>query len=117
MVVSSKDHMGQLLTAIGVDQNNQMYPVAYAMVESECREIWLWFLELLGTYLELNNSHGTVLITDKQKGLIYVIGEMFPHSEHQYCVKYFYNNFKASHKGLMLKELMWGAAKSTVKQG
>ncbi|KAK0601228.1 hypothetical protein LWI29_022338 [Acer saccharum] len=41
-------HAGQLLTAIGVDPNNQMYPIAYALVESECRDSWEWFLELLG---------------------------------------------------------------------
>ncbi|KAK1587371.1 hypothetical protein Q3G72_012209 [Acer saccharum] len=110
-------HTGQLLTAIGVDPNNQMYPVAYALVESECRETWLWFLELLGVDLEINNSHGIVCITDKQKGLIDAIRELFPHSEHRYCVKHFYNNFKASHKGLLLKQLLWGAAKSTTKQG
>ena len=31
-------HKGQLLTAIRVDSNNQIYPVAYALVEFECRE-------------------------------------------------------------------------------
>ncbi|KAK3229926.1 hypothetical protein Dsin_001807 [Dipteronia sinensis] len=110
-------HVGQLLTAVGVDPNNQIYPVAYALVESECKETWLWFLELLGVDLELNNSHGIVWITNKQKGLIDAIREMFPHSEHRFCVKHFYNNFKAPHRGLMLKQLLWGAAKSTTKQG
>ncbi|KAK0586210.1 hypothetical protein LWI29_002814 [Acer saccharum] len=33
-------HTGQLLTAIGVDPNNQMYLVAYALVESECKDTW-----------------------------------------------------------------------------
>ncbi|KAK3212641.1 hypothetical protein Dsin_017347 [Dipteronia sinensis] len=96
-----------------------MYPIDYALVESECRETWLWFLELLGLLgvdLELNNSHGIVWITEKQKGLIYAIRELFPHSEHRFFVKYFYNNFKASHRGLMLKQLPWGAAKSRTKQ-
>ena len=31
-------HQGQLLIAIGVDPNNQMYPIAYAIVESETRD-------------------------------------------------------------------------------
>ncbi|KAK1591161.1 hypothetical protein Q3G72_003222 [Acer saccharum] len=75
-------HTGQLLTAIRVNQNNQMYLIAYALVESECRETWLWFLELLGVDLEINNSYGLVWITDKQKGLIDAIREVFPHSEH-----------------------------------
>ena len=32
---------GQLLTAVGVDPNNQTFPVAYAVVEAECRSSWL----------------------------------------------------------------------------
>ncbi|KAK0579628.1 hypothetical protein LWI29_028876 [Acer saccharum] len=110
-------HTGQLLTVIGVDPNNQMYPITYASVESEYREIWLWFLELLGVDFEINNSHGIMWITDKQKGLIDAIKELFPHSKHQYCVKHFYNYSKASHKGLILKQLLWGAAKSITKKG
>ncbi|KAK2654695.1 hypothetical protein Ddye_014551 [Dipteronia dyeriana] len=100
-----------------VDPNNQMYPVAYAFVESECRETWLWFLELLSVDLELNNSHGIVWIIVKQNGLRNAIREVFPHSEHRFCVKHFYNNYKASHKGLMLKQLLWAIVKSTTKQG
>ncbi|KAK0586338.1 hypothetical protein LWI29_005213 [Acer saccharum] len=110
-------HTGQLLTAIGVDPNNQMYPVAYALVESECKDTWSWFLKHLTDDLGLNNSYGIVWITDKQKGLIDVIREQFPNSEHRFCVKHLYNNFKTDHKGLLLKQILWGAAKSTTEQG
>ncbi|KAL5570950.1 hypothetical protein UlMin_020547 [Ulmus minor] len=44
-------HKGQLLAAVGVDINNQMYPIAYAIVESETRDSWRWFLELLNVDL------------------------------------------------------------------
>ena len=33
-------HKGQLLTAVGVDPNNQMYPIAYALVEIESIDTW-----------------------------------------------------------------------------
>ncbi|KAL5576670.1 hypothetical protein UlMin_018369 [Ulmus minor] len=110
-------HTGQLLTAVGVDPYNQMYPIAYALVESECGETWRWFLELLGQDLGINNSHGISWVTDKQKGLIDAIAELFPESEHRHCVKHLHNNFKVQHKGLMLKQLIWVAAKSTTSQG
>ena len=29
-------HKGQLLAAIGIDPDNAIYPIAYAVVESEC---------------------------------------------------------------------------------
>ncbi|GJU03619.1 mutator type transposase, partial [Tanacetum coccineum] len=47
---------GQILTAVGVDANNGIYPVAYAIVEAESKASWCWFLNLLGEDL------GTVLI-------------------------------------------------------
>jgi len=36
-----------LLTAVGRDGNDQMLPLAYAVVEVENKETWNWFLDLL----------------------------------------------------------------------
>ena len=33
-------HRGQLLATVGIDPNNAIYPIAYAIVESECYESW-----------------------------------------------------------------------------
>ena len=38
---------GQLLTAFGIDGNDKMYPIAFAVCEGETNESWSWFLELL----------------------------------------------------------------------
>ncbi|KAG4958259.1 hypothetical protein JHK82_034924 [Glycine max] len=38
---------GQLLTAVGKDGNNQMFPIAYGIVESENYSSWKWFIDLL----------------------------------------------------------------------
>ena len=38
---------GELLTAVGRDPNDQMLPLAYVVVEVECKESWSWFLQLL----------------------------------------------------------------------
>lgn len=38
---------GQLLVAVGRDGNNQMFPIAWAIVEKETTESWSWFLKLL----------------------------------------------------------------------
>ncbi|KAL5574783.1 hypothetical protein UlMin_016482 [Ulmus minor] len=109
-------HKGQLLAAVAMDGNNQMYPVAYAVVESETKETWRWFLEFLNEDLQLNNSGRVGWITDKQKGLLDVLRELFPDSEHRHCVKHLHNNFKVHHKGLFLKQQMWSVAKSTTEQ-
>ena len=38
---------GVLLTAVGKDGNNNIFPVAWAVVEIENVETWTWFLNLL----------------------------------------------------------------------
>ena len=38
---------GELLTVVGHDANNQMLPIAYAIVEVENKDTWSWFLDLL----------------------------------------------------------------------
>lgn len=38
---------GMLLAAVGKDGNNNIFPVAWAIVEVENKETWTWFLELL----------------------------------------------------------------------
>ena len=72
---------------------------------------------LLGKDLEINNSYAIVWITDKQKGLIDAIAQLFPNSEHRFCVRHMYNNFKSEHKGLLFKQILWAAAKCTTEQG
>nr|GEW90159.1 hypothetical protein [Tanacetum cinerariifolium] len=37
-----------ILTAVGVDPNNGIYPLAYAIVESANKDSWKWFLDCIG---------------------------------------------------------------------
>ncbi|CAL8161782.1 unnamed protein product [Prunus armeniaca] len=106
-------HPGQVLSAMGVDANNGMFPLAYAYVEIESDSTWLWFLELLSGDLNITNSHGYVFMTDKQKGLIHVVDALFPHAKHRHCLKHLYGNFYLEHIGLALKHQMKAIARAT----
>ncbi|CAN6556697.1 hypothetical protein C1H46_002551 [Malus baccata] len=110
-------HPGQLLAAIGIDANNGMYPVAYAIVEIEDRRTWTWFLELLITDLGIENGHAWVFTSDKQKGLIKAVKDLIPTAEHIHCVRHLYNNFKKTHIGIALKQILWSAARATTIPG
>ncbi|PWA78594.1 transposase, MuDR, MULE transposase domain protein [Artemisia annua] len=59
--------IGQILTAVGIDGNNGIYPVAYAVVEAECKSSWLWFLKNLGDDLDLQPNYHYTFISDRQK--------------------------------------------------
>jgi len=58
---------GQILTAVGLDSNNGIYPLAYAVVEAETFQSWTWFLELLGEDLNLGPRSNFTFISDRQK--------------------------------------------------
>lgn len=60
---------GQLLSAVGRDGNNSMFPIAMAVVETESYASWSWFLLLLIEDLELRDGYGITLISDQQKVL------------------------------------------------
>ncbi|KAE8654652.1 hypothetical protein F3Y22_tig00117048pilonHSYRG01383 [Hibiscus syriacus] len=49
---------GYLLEEVGIDANGGIYPIAYTVVESENQYSWLWFLEILGRDLDIDNSYG-----------------------------------------------------------
>jgi len=40
-------YSGELLTIVRRDGNDQIFPIAYAIVEVENKDSWRWFLELL----------------------------------------------------------------------
>ena len=58
---------GILLTAVGTDGNNQMYPIAWAVVEAENEVCWAWFINILAEELALGEGVGITIISDQQK--------------------------------------------------
>jgi hypothetical protein len=58
---------GQILTAVGIDPNDCIYPIAIGIVEVECLASWKWFLQCLKDDLGIQNSYPWTFMTDKQK--------------------------------------------------
>jgi hypothetical protein len=104
---------GQLLTAIGIDPNDCIFPVAMAVVEVECLASWKWFLEHLKEDLGIQNTTPFTIMTDKQKGLIPAVQQTFPDSEHRFCVRHLYSNFQGQFKGENLKNQLWACARAS----
>lgn len=105
---------GQLLTAVGVDANNTTWVIAYAMVEMESKDSWIWFLELLVKDLSIKNEGaGWTFISDKQKGLIPAFEEVVSCAHLRFCVRHLWTNFTKLFPGKVMKDQMWACAKST----
>jgi hypothetical protein len=74
---------GQILAAIGRDPNDQMLPIALAVVEGETKDSWAWFLELLVNDLGGQRFCKTfTFISDQQKVHFHFILEFFLLSFH-----------------------------------
>ena len=58
---------GQLLATVGIDGNDGMYPIAYAVTEEETKGSWCWFLEKLLCDVDQGSEHGWCFISDQQK--------------------------------------------------
>ncbi|KAL2228364.1 UNVERIFIED_CONTAM: hypothetical protein Sindi_1816100 [Sesamum indicum] len=105
---------GVLLTAISIDPNNNLYPLAYAVVSGETREAWQWFFELLKDDLHIVRDDTYTFISDKQKGLIPAFESVFPGADNRFCVRHLHDNMKtAGFRGLAFKKALWSAAKAT----
>ncbi|XP_058746137.1 uncharacterized protein LOC131619011 [Vicia villosa] len=102
---------GIMLIAVGRDPNDQYLPVAFAVVESETKDTWSWFMKLL---IEDIGDGRWCFISDQQKGLVQVFEEEYPSYEHKFCLRHLYANFKKRFGGgTLFRDLMMAAAKAT----
>ncbi|KAL7598870.1 hypothetical protein Lser_V15G23623 [Lactuca serriola] len=104
---------GQVLTTVGLDSNNGIYPLAYAIVESENTASWKWFLENLGDDLELGSNSNYTFISDRQKGLQIAVDQLFPNVEHRYCIRHIHDNVRKKWGQTEYRDHLWRCASAT----
>ncbi|KAK4779255.1 hypothetical protein SAY86_006783 [Trapa natans] len=96
MPVKSK-YQGMLLAATAVDAEDAVFPVAFAVVDSETVENWHWFLGQLKS--ALSTLVPLTFVADRLKGLRESIAEIFDGSYHAYCLRYLTEQLMQDLKG------------------
>ncbi|KAK4387205.1 hypothetical protein Sango_2591100 [Sesamum angolense] len=92
--------------AIGLDGNNGLFPVAFAVVESECKESWTFFFENLSMMVGgFSVDKPWTFMSDRQKGLVETINEVVPHAINRRCARHIYANFRSQFAGTALKRV------------
>ncbi|XP_056691631.1 uncharacterized protein [Spinacia oleracea] len=106
---------GMILVVVSKDGNNNIFPVAWGVVEVENSDSWIWFLGQLMKDVAHLNGEGLTLMSDRQKGLLEAIDEVAPKAEVRFCVRHIWANFKLKFSGTTYKEHFWKAARASTK--
>ncbi|XP_050233596.1 uncharacterized protein LOC126682088 [Mercurialis annua] len=105
---------GCLLNAVALGGNRGILPIAIAIVEGECYQSWEFFLDCLKQCIggEDEGKHYTFM-SDRQKGLIEAVSNIFPTATHRYCCRHIFSNFIKQFPEISLRPKFWMAARST----
>ncbi|XP_016192215.1 uncharacterized protein LOC107633095 [Arachis ipaensis] len=99
------------LAASTCNANNDLFLIAYAIVNVENNENWLWFLSNLK---ELTGSIPVTLISDKHPSIIAVVEQVYDRDRHAYCYRHVKENFCVETK--KLQKRMSGEVKEDAKK-
>ncbi|KAJ6842099.1 uncharacterized protein M6B38_303390 [Iris pallida] len=82
----------KLLVAASVDGENEIFPVAFAIVEEETPDSWHWFLLQLKYAI---TSQRVTIVSSRQKGLDECVPQVFEDCYHGYSLLHLIEDFKA----------------------
>ncbi|XP_038983330.1 uncharacterized protein LOC120103888 isoform X2 [Phoenix dactylifera] len=88
---------GVLLGATAKDGNDDMFPIAYGVVDTETDENWEWFCQIFKEAIHSCSAyHGQkfTFMTDRHQGIIKSVPKYFPGCYHSYCIRHVKENFK-----------------------
>ncbi|XP_023895519.1 uncharacterized protein LOC112007411 [Quercus suber] len=107
-------YKGKLLIAMATDGNNEVYPLAFAVVKSESTETWGWFLACLLTYV--TDRTNLCIISDRHRRIQSCFDDItrgylqLPLTHHRYCLCHLVSNVNTNFNSVPLKNLVWKAA-------
>ncbi|KAA0067351.1 MuDRA-like transposase [Cucumis melo var. makuwa] len=100
----------QLIVAVCLDGNNQIYPLAFGVVDSETDDSIQWFLEKLkGAIGEVPNLG---FVTDRKTCFAKGISSIFPSAFHGLCVQHLSQNLHDKYKNDTVATLFYNASRT-----
>ncbi|KAK2637811.1 hypothetical protein Ddye_025606 [Dipteronia dyeriana] len=76
-------HTGVLFVAVCMDGNDQIFPLAFGVGDSETNEAWEWFLTRL--HRAVGEVDDLVIVSDRKNSIITGVEKVFPKSFHGTC--------------------------------
>ncbi|XP_058102757.1 uncharacterized protein LOC131246542 isoform X1 [Magnolia sinica] len=88
---------GTLLAAVSVDGDDAIFPIAFAIVDFESYDNWIWFLTELKSAVSTNRT--ITFVSDRRNGLEEAVPQVFEDSYHAYSLHHLTEYFKRVLKG------------------
>lgn len=110
----NKKYPSQLFVAIVLDGEMQVYILCYALAPVENTNNWTWFLEMMDRSICRIKDEAIPFISDRQKGLVAAIRDVFPEKLHGHCAQNLRGNVKTNH-GKVAVNMFWGAVYAYTK--
>ncbi|XP_022151685.1 uncharacterized protein LOC111019601 [Momordica charantia] len=99
---------GVLLIGVAMDGNNQIYLLAFAIVDNESDVSWKWFMKNLKDMI--GDQQELVFIYDRHVNITNATSEIFPDAFHAICTYHLGNNIKSRFKNAPFYKLYQDAA-------
>ncbi|XP_019097384.1 PREDICTED: uncharacterized protein LOC109131166 [Camelina sativa] len=103
---------GCLLTASCQDGNFQIFPLAFAVVDSENDDSWEWFFRSLSTFV--HDTTDLVFISDRHNSIYTGLRKVYTEAHHSACTVHLWRNVRHLYKPQLLAGLMSSAARAFV---
>lgn len=84
-------YKGTLLIATCQDGNFQIFPIAFAVVDTENHESWEWFFRQLSNVIP--DNEGLALISDRHKSIGNAIRKVYPKASRGVCTYHLYKTY------------------------
>ncbi|XP_074306312.1 protein FAR1-RELATED SEQUENCE 6-like [Silene latifolia] len=96
-----------------MDGNNELFPIAVGVVESENKNSWSKFFWHLKQCLRESERTNWTIICDRQKGVEPALESVWPEAYRRFCVKHLCKNFKKDYPVIVMHKLFWKVVNAT----
>jgi hypothetical protein len=104
-----------LMIAVGIDANDNILPLSWALVPTENDEWWTWYCKFLKDCFPAMDNQGVVFISDRDKGLAASVHMVFPNATPAHCCQHIADNVQQRY-GVKCRPLFWRCAWAKTRQ-
>ncbi|RIA05146.1 hypothetical protein BRARA_K00569 [Brassica rapa] len=93
---------------LGQDANFQIFPLAFAVVDSEDEDAWTWFLQKVERIL--CDSPSLAIISDRAVSISNAVSKIYPQAKHGACIVHLARNVNSRFSSKNLAKMVTAAA-------